>query len=874
MISIRPIYYLGFALVGISLAELVLLATTRQASLLLVKEGFMVVLMAGLVVLLVWHSRVMARTESWHFSRPTIMKNVSEAIIRLDPQLKIVGWNHAAESIYGWTAAEVLGKEFDEVVTIIYPDGDSYKRAEQRLLDADIYEGEVLHHKRNGHQFHVWVTVTAIRQPAGGQVMGYVAVVRDLSTHYELQRNQHLSNTQVESLINNASIGLMSINRDYIIMAARGKQLDRLLGQVASFNVVGRSAKVLFADQKRILLRMESAFKGRNLSDVLDINGFAFDLRFDPIYDGEAVTGITVVVFDVTDNQVFDQTLQQYALRLETMRQIYESILALAEPAEIAETTLDYLPFLVPHVASLVTVLDVDESTDKITHTRPLAFRDVNNRVQMLSASQVPVTWYRSQAAVLNQSGVQTRDIDPAATPIDRFLFDLGAKHMVAVPLRRGEKAIGLLTIGVENHDMISEGRHEIIVEVGDVLAVAINQALLNQRVQAYATTLEKNVVNLLNEGHVARSLSDTVISHSSDAIVLLDNTLSVVQANPAFSRMFGFEAAGMCVDMLFTDMAAPKRQTELENLLRRAIQTREPVRFDMDIHRHQTEIPITVSIAASPIETIYSGTDGMVLNLRDITEEKRKQAELLRAFEQQRELGELRSRFLSTVSHEFRTPLTVIQSSMELLTMSLPGEKTDKQIRHIDRIHDSLQTMVTLLTDVSAMHRMERDAGAATPVQLDPVQLAGSVAESLSIVDEDHTIQFIAGDTAPRTIEADGTLLRQIMTNLITNAIKYSPQGAAVQVMTRYTRNHFVFEVIDHGRGIPPDDQEHLFDPFFRASNVGQEPGSGLGLAIVQRAVDAHYGTISFTSEPGEGTHFKVFIPVIYRGIEKEALV
>ncbi|MEL6149546.1 MAG: ATP-binding protein, partial [Chloroflexota bacterium] len=705
-------------------------------------------------------------------------------------------------------------------------------------------------------------------------IIEYFAVVLDVSERHLMERDLQTSHNQLESLVNNASIGLMSIASDYTIVAARGQQLDRLLGQVASFNLVGRSAEVVFAQHKRILLRMESALKGRNASDVLDINGLAFDLRFDPIHDGDSVTGVTMVVFDVTDNQVFDQTLQQYALRLETMRQIDESILALAEPTEIAETTLDYLPFLVPHIASMVTAVSTTrEGSAQVTQASALAFRDVDSRLQLIHEHDFPLDWYHSQILALTNSHISLIDISADETPLATTLRELGANVMVVMPLRRGEKFIGLLTIGVADATLIDESRREIIVEIGDILAVAINQALLNQRVKAYAATLEQDVVNLLNEGHVARNLSDTVINHSSDAIVLVDNTLSIMKANPAFARMFGFRNESDWLEKPLVDMVTPDRQNDMLRQLRAAIESREPARFDMEMTRDRSNIPVTVSMAVSPLETIYSGTDGMVINLRDITEEKRKQMELLRAFEHQRELNELRSRFLSTVSHEFCTPLTVIQSSMQLLEMHMPAEKTEKQTRHFVRIHDALQTMVTLLTDVSDMHNMERSAGVATPVQLDPVQLAHSLTESLGIVESSYNIRVIADEAAPRTIEADGTLMRQIMTNLITNAIKYSPRGASIDVVTRYTDNFFVFEVIDNGRGIPPEEHEHLFDPFFRASNVGQEPGTGLGLAIVRRAVDAHYGTISFSSEPGEGTHFKVFIPVTYKGIEKEAL-
>lgn len=247
----------------------------------------------------------------------------------------------------------------------------------------------------------------------------------------------------------------------------------------------------------------------------------------------------------------------------------------------------------------------------------------------------------------------------------------------------------------------------------------------------------------------------------------------------------------------------------------------------------------------------------------RDITQLKQAQAEMLKALEKERELSELRSGFVSLVSHEFRTPLTAIQSSAELLeryTNKLSDEK--KQI-HRRRIQNAVQRMTQLLDDVLTIGKAEAGKLKFEPSPMDLVAFCRELVESLQMSAQPlHKINFVAvggGSDA----QMDEKLLSHILTNLLSNAVKYSTEGGIVQFDVVCDRTRAIFRIQDNGIGIPAAELENLFESFGRASNVGAIPGTGLGLAIVKKCVDLHQGKITVESEVGAGTTFTVTLPL-----------
>ncbi len=248
---------------------------------------------------------------------------------------------------------------------------------------------------------------------------------------------------------------------------------------------------------------------------------------------------------------------------------------------------------------------------------------------------------------------------------------------------------------------------------------------------------------------------------------------------------------------------------------------------------------------------------------MRDITKRKIAEAELHKALEREKELNELKSRFISMASHEFRTPLTTILGSAELLKHYSYKWSSEKKLVHFERIHSNVQHLVELLNDVLLIGQVEAGKLQFNPERLDVVQFCSTLVEELQLsAGSEHTITFTC--QFPK-LEGylDEKLLRQILSNLLSNAIKYSPTSSTVNFELVCQNDLAIFHIQDSGIGIPLEDRQHLFESFHRAKNVGNIPGTGLGLSIVKRSVDLHGGNITVNSEVGVGTTFTVTIPL-----------
>ena len=258
----------------------------------------------------------------------------------------------------------------------------------------------------------------------------------------------------------------------------------------------------------------------------------------------------------------------------------------------------------------------------------------------------------------------------------------------------------------------------------------------------------------------------------------------------------------------------------------------------------------------------VVSADDEVMAIVRDITERKRAEKDIRNALEKEKELGELKSRFVTMTSHEFRTPLTTILSSAELLEDYGNTWTEDKKLQHLGRIQTSVKHMSQLLNDVLLIGKAEVGKLEFNPIELSVAQFCRDLIDEMLLGTTSHTITFHhLGDGTNAYL--DEKLLRHILSNLLSNAIKYSPVGGTVYFDLVCEQGEATFHIQDEGIGIPKADQAQLFNSFHRASNVGTIPGTGLGLAIVKNAVDFHGGKITVESEVGVGTKFVVSLPL-----------
>ncbi|HEX5757317.1 MAG TPA: PAS domain-containing sensor histidine kinase, partial [Arenimonas sp.] len=274
---------------------------------------------------------------------------------------------------------------------------------------------------------------------------------------------------------------------------------------------------------------------------------------------------------------------------------------------------------------------------------------------------------------------------------------------------------------------------------------------------------------------------------------------------------------------------------------------------------------PVWVQLQGTLIDA-DNGPRSSLWTFVDISKRKRAEEDMQRNLQREKELNQLKSRFVSMTSHEFRTPLAGILSSVELIRHYSDRLPPNELAELFEQVEDSVERMTRMLDNILLIGRADAQGLKFRPSRIDLEALCRELAEEVTRSrnggDGRPTLRIDFANAAGEHW-MDPTLLRHILGNLLSNAFKYSPSGGEVRFEVRIAGGVVHFEVADQGIGIPLEDQEKLFETFHRASNVGNISGTGLGLAIVKQSVDLHGGRITLDSAPGRGSCFKVDIPI-----------
>lgn len=248
--------------------------------------------------------------------------------------------------------------------------------------------------------------------------------------------------------------------------------------------------------------------------------------------------------------------------------------------------------------------------------------------------------------------------------------------------------------------------------------------------------------------------------------------------------------------------------------------------------------------------------------NIKRTAALRQRKVELNQALDKARQLNELQRRFLSMASHEFKTPLSTVLSSAELIGLYAGANQQPQRERHLERIKDAVGQLTEMLTDFLSLTQLEE--GEIKPelreVNLHPLLLTSIETSEGQLRSGQHVELEVDGTTIQ--LVTDPKLLRHVLTNLLSNAAKYSSPGSPILLRSRIAGDRVQISVTDHGIGIPEEDQPHLFARFYRAQNVENIQGTGLGLNIVAHYVKLLGGIVTFTSKSNVGTTFIIDLP------------
>lgn len=396
----------------------------------------------------------------------------------------------------------------------------------------------------------------------------------------------------------------------------------------------------------------------------------------------------------------------------------------------------------------------------------------------------------------------------------------------------------------------------------------------------------------------------EALFDFATEGILVTNQLGEIIKINRAAEFMFGYgkgELLGQKIETLI-----PRKYSEKHVRHRQGFEKSPNPRsmgIGMDLHglkKDGTEFPVEVSLSpfesengkyviafiiditirrkqddllkksnqelkyyTTELESVNTKLENRVRDRTLILEEamhelERSRLELSLALEREKELGELKSRFVSMASHEFRTPLTTILSSLSLISKYTELGDTDKQNRHIQKIKASVTSLTDLLNDVLSVSKLEEGKVQSNPEPFTVSEVVNEILETLqTIVKPGQKISYTRkGD---EIITLDKKILKHILLNLISNALKFSGDNAEIKVKTLVKNNCLTLTVSDNGIGISEEDQKHLFERFFRGKNVTNIQGTGLGLNIVAQYVKLLNGNIEVKSKLNNGTTFTI---------------
>ncbi len=375
----------------------------------------------------------------------------------------------------------------------------------------------------------------------------------------------------------------------------------------------------------------------------------------------------------------------------------------------------------------------------------------------------------------------------------------------------------------------------------------------------------------------------EAFFDYAAMGILITDSSGKITAVNSFALKEFGYrekELIGRKIEVLIPHRFNKKHARHREAFAEK--HQNRPMGLGMDLfalHKDGIEFPVEVSLGNYHI----NGDESLIVFISNISVRKKAEAEIEKlndeleatvdkrtkdlketmrkleiAIEKEKDLGELKSRFVSMASHEFRTPLSTVLSSAYLIEKYITTDEQPKREKHLQRIISSVNMLTDILNDFLSLGKIEAGKIQVKLSRFNIKKLITSIAgEIKNMVKKNQKIRYHhQGST---DVLLDASLLKHIIMNLVSNASKFSPEESDIEINTIYQNQHIVLSVKDHGIGISKEDQKHLMERFFRGANAGNIQGTGLGLHIVSKYAQLMNGTVQCKSELEKGTEFVI---------------
>ncbi|KAA2222914.1 PAS domain-containing sensor histidine kinase [Chryseobacterium sp. ES2] len=383
--------------------------------------------------------------------------------------------------------------------------------------------------------------------------------------------------------------------------------------------------------------------------------------------------------------------------------------------------------------------------------------------------------------------------------------------------------------------------------------------------------------------------LLQAIIETAIDGIITIDDRGRIESLNPSALKIFGYKEEELIGKNISVLMPEPDKSRHDDYLIHYQTTGEKKIigkgREVRGLRKDGTQFPFRLAVSEVQYQDrmIYTGF------IHDLSKEKEAEESLKRyageleelvenrtkslkkmlhelevakeeantSLEKEKDLNKMKSRFVSMASHEFRTPLSSMQLSAVLIEKYLQASDNIQILKHLHKIKNAIASLNSILNDFLSLEKL--DTGIVKPHYdlFDIVKFSEELTEEMQLITKEDQIIIYQHAGSESEINLDQNLLRNCLMNLMSNAIKYSGEHTLIEFSTEINEDRYVFSVKDNGIGIPEGDQSGLFQPFFRAHNIGNIPGTGLGLNIVQRYVNLMDGLVHFESTSDKGTEF-----------------
>lgn len=382
------------------------------------------------------------------------------------------------------------------------------------------------------------------------------------------------------------------------------------------------------------------------------------------------------------------------------------------------------------------------------------------------------------------------------------------------------------------------------------------------------------------------------IIENAIDGIITIDDRGLIENINPAALQLFGFatreELLGKNVSVLMPEPDKHKHDKYIANYENTGHKKIIGIGREVTgLRRDGSTFPFRLGVSEIKFSDrrIYTGfihdlsrqkedeikiksyTEELEIKIKERTKELIKSINELETakehvsalFEKERELNQLKTRFVSMASHEFRTPLSSIQLSASLINKYVEKQDAGSVEKHTLKIKNAINNLTTILNDFLSLEKLEAGKVEVNQQSFNIFTFAEEIAEEMQLMTKQKQLIVYEHQGTTSQVFLDQNLLKNCIINLISNAIKYSGEDTMIQFNSIVTEHELIIDVKDNGIGIPATEMNNLFEPFFRAHNTGDIPGTGLGLNIVRRYVGLMNGTCTCTSEQNVGTTFRL---------------